>query len=231
MNRKLSLFLGIGMVLAGALALAGNIIGSLTGLRFFSWPLIVIAAGLAFVLPPFLARDNRGLGGLFIPGLPILTTGGILFYAEAFQRWNVWAVAWPLEVLSAAVGLLLAGLWLRVVWMAIPGFIILFTGLALQFCALTGMWHLWVALWAVIPLALGLAFLLIAAVKRSRVFLWLGVGFSGFAALMGGIMALVLLSSWKFFGIAWSALIILAGGALLVLGLVRRTQPDQAAAS
>ncbi len=222
MNRLPSVIVGLLLIGLGLLALTGNIVFSLVGLSAAGWPLIVIVAGLAFVLPPILFSKRRGLSGLFIPGLPILTTGVLLFFANTFNQWDLWAKFWPLEVISLAVGLLLLGLWLGVVWMAIPGFIVGFVGLALQLSALTGHWDWWAVLWTVIPLGLGLAFLLIGLRRRSLVLSILGFSFCGFAVLMAGFMGLVAFSGWHLLGLAAPVLIVLAGVGLVVVSLLRR---------
>jgi hypothetical protein len=229
MNKFVSLFFGIILVVVGALALASNLLGDLFWAGFRAWPLLVVAAGLAFVLPPLLARGERGLGGLFVPGLPVLITGGILLAASLFNRWDIWAYAWPLEVLALGLGLLLLGIWLRVVWLAIPAFLVLGNGLALQFCALSGQWHLWSLLWVVEPLALGLAFLVVGLFQRSKVFLVLGLSFTGFALLAASVLALIVFSAGWVLGLAGPALLVLAGLALLAFGLWPRQRLAQPA--
>ncbi len=93
MKRLPSVIVGLLLIGLGLLALTGNLVLSLAGLSTAGWPLIVVAAGLAFVLPPILFNKQRGLSGLFIPGLPVLVTGGLLFFANTFDRWNIWEVS------------------------------------------------------------------------------------------------------------------------------------------
>ncbi len=226
MNKFAALFFGIILVAVGGLALAAYLIGGILLTGFRAWPLLVVAAGLAFVLPPLLAPRQRGLGGLFVPGLPVLVTGGILLAASVLDRWDIWSYAWPLEVLALGLGLLLLGIWLRVVWMVIPAFLVLGNGLVLQLCALTGQWHLWGALWTIEPLALGLAFLVVGLFNRSKVFIILGLSFTGFAILAFALMVMIGLSATWLLAIVGPALLVAAGLAVLAFGFWPRQQAN-----
>ncbi|NIV37762.1 MAG: hypothetical protein GWN58_52615, partial [Anaerolineae bacterium] len=82
MERRTLFIVGAVLVLLGVLSLVITGVLSLLGFDLGSfilrlWPSLVTSVGLCFVVPPFLVRGKRGLGGLFIPGMPILTTGGI----------------------------------------------------------------------------------------------------------------------------------------------------------
>ena len=142
MQKKTSLLFGVTLVLLGLLALAGNLVmrtaGDEMSLGFRAWPIFVIGAGLLFCIPPFIFTRERGLGGLFIPGVPILTTGMLLFVASVFNRWGIWGDWWALEVIGVALGFVLAAIFLRVVWLHIPASIVGLIGLVLLFCSLTG---------------------------------------------------------------------------------------------
>jgi hypothetical protein len=164
-ERSLSLIFGLALVLIGGLSLLGNTLLAMQAWRL--WPLTVIVAGLALTLPGFVGLKRRGFGSFFIPGIPLLTTGGILLFASLFQRWNVWELAWPLEVLGLAVGFTLAALFMRVAGLAIPALIIGVNGLVLAFCNLTGLWEAWAILWPLEPLAVGLGLLIVGAANRS----------------------------------------------------------------
>jgi hypothetical protein len=164
-ERSLSLIFGLALVLIGGLSLLGNTLLAMQAWRL--WPLTVIVAGLALTLPGFVGLKRRGFGSFFIPGIPLLTTGGILLFASLFQRWNVWELAWPLEVLGLAVGFTLAALFMRVAGLAIPTLIIGVNGLVLAFCNLTGLWEAWAILWPLEPLAVGLGLLIVGAANRS----------------------------------------------------------------
>ena len=137
-ERSLSLIFGLALVAIGIISLLGNTI--LTTQAWRLWPLTVIIAGIALTIPGFFGMLRRGFGSFFIPGIPVLTTGGILLFASLFDRWNVWSIAWPLEVLGLALGFALAAIFMRVAGLAIPAVIIGVNGLMLAFCNLTGLW-------------------------------------------------------------------------------------------
>lgn len=158
MNKRVSIQASVALMAVGGLALICNVMAMLSGLSGWHWgpwrlwPLAVVCLGLLFVVPPFLARERRGSGVLLIPGVPVLTTGFILLFASFFGAWGAWAWLWPLEVLSVATGLLLAGIVTRHLWLIVPAAIIGANGVLLQFCAITGWWGLWRVLWRFNPL-------------------------------------------------------------------------------
>lgn len=234
MTRKASLVAGGVLVGTGLVALALTSLLPLLGLRVWRmlplwrlWPLTVISVGLGFVLPPLLYRGRRGLGGLFIPGVPILVTGGILLFTSVLNWWSAWACLWPLEVLAVAGGFAFAGLWLRAIWLLIPAMIIGANGLLFQFCALTGSWQVWAVMWAIEPLSVGLSLLLIGAVRRTPGLMTAGVLLCsiGGVAIMG--MSAILSATWLA-GWLWAVRlviplsIILVGVLLLIWGLTQR---------
>jgi hypothetical protein len=98
----------------------------------------------------------------------VLATGGILLLASLSNRWDVWALAWPLEVLGLALGFALAAIFMRTAGLAIPAFIIGLNGLVLAFCTLTGLWAAWALLWPIEPLAVGLGLLVVGYANRSN---------------------------------------------------------------
>src|SRR5512136_416868 len=99
--RQLSILGGVGLIFLGGLLLTFTLLGPLVGLAVVQlWPLIVVGVGLACAAPPLLARGRPGLGGLFIPAVPILTTGVILLWASLFNAWGIWIWLWPMEVLG-----------------------------------------------------------------------------------------------------------------------------------
>jgi hypothetical protein len=164
-ERSLSLIFGLALVAIGVISLLGSTILVTQAWRL--WPLTVVIAGTALCIPGFFGLKRRGLGSFFIPGVPVLTTGGILLVASLFDNWDVWALAWPLEVLGLAVGFTLAAIFMRVVGLAIPAVIIGVNGLMLAFCNLTGLWEAWAILWPIEPLSIGLGLLIVGVVNRS----------------------------------------------------------------
>jgi hypothetical protein len=118
-------------------------------------------------VPGFLGLVYRGFGAFFIPGMPVLTTGAILLYASMTDRWEVWAVAWTLEILGLALGFVLAALFMRAPGLAIPAFIIGANGMLFAFCAVTGLWQSWAVLWPIEFLAVGLGLLVLGIANQS----------------------------------------------------------------
>ena len=227
MQNKGSLFIGVFLVLVGILSLGGNMFMDLTERMpvsiFQLWPVIVIATGLLFVMPPFFAPNNRGLGGLFIPGVPILVTGGILFAASVMSNWGIWAVAWPLEIIALGIGFLFAAIFIRVIWLLIPALIITLLGGALGFSAMTGLWSAWAFLWTVIPLALGLAFIIIGLKEGKTALTIIGAGFAGFAGVAFASLS-VFSAGWEFVNLLAPGFVILMGLLILSTGFVKREQ-------
>ena len=165
-ERTLSLIFGFGLIAIGAISLAGNLLLRLEAWRL--WPVTVVLLGLALTAPGFWGLARRGLGSFFIPGIPVLTTGAILLAASLLNRWQVWAYAWPLEVLALALGFALAAIFMRLPALAIPAFILGANGLLLAFCNLTGLWQAWALLWPVEPLSVGLGLLTLAIFSKSH---------------------------------------------------------------
>ncbi len=233
MDRRSLNLVGATLVLLGILWLVLTGVASLLGINLMGfvwrfWPVLVGGVGLLFVAPPLLVRDNRGLGALFIPGVPILVTSGLLFLASVFDAWRIWAWLWPMEVLGVAVGFLAAALYMRVIWLLIPAMIVGLNGLVFQFCAITGLWSWWSVLWVVEPLSVGLALLLIGARTRTPGLSTAGLILCGVAA--GGLvlMTLVLGRGWliRLFG---GGILILAGLGVLAWGMLRpKVLPESA---
>jgi hypothetical protein len=235
MNKRLSLVAGASLIALGVLTMTATIGLPMLGLhpwRAFElwryWPLTVISAGVGFVLPPFLFRRRRGLGGLFIPGLPVLATGGVLLFASVLDWWGAWSWLWPIEVLSVAAGFALAAIYMRVIWLMIPAIIIGANGLLFQFCAITGLWEVWAVMWTIEPLSVGMALLLIGALQRRHGLMTAGL----LLCSIGGIglvgMSAILSVSWLA-GWLWllrfvvPVLLVLSGTLLLLMSLGRGT--------
>ncbi len=225
MNRRSFVLVGGSLVSLGILSLMFTLVSSLLGFNPFGiigrfWPLLIIGAGLLFAVPPFMVRGKRGLGALFIPGLPVLMTGTILLLASVFDAWSIWAWLWPLELLSLAMGFIAAALYMRIIWFAIPATIIGLNGLVFQFCAITGLWQWWSWLWIIEPLSIGLA-LLIVNVKAQKSGLTIaGLILCGLAVL-GLALMMTVFSGWWLVSLVGSGALIFCGLALLGWGLVR----------
>ncbi len=220
MQKKTSLLFGVILILLGVLALVGNLLlrsgGGETLLGLRAWPIFVVAAGLLFCLPPFIFSKVPGLSGLFIPGIPTLTTGILLFLASITSNWSIWAYLWPLEVISVGLGFVLMAIFLKVPWLMIPASIIGLTGLVLQFCAATGLWNSWAVLWTVEPFAVGLPLLLIGMFKKIEGVKVAGIILCSIAGLSFAAMSALLVTSLWITRLIGPG-IILALGILLVL--------------
>jgi hypothetical protein len=164
-ERLFNLIAGVTLLTVGVIALAGNVFLATKAWKI--WPVIIVLAGIGLTIPGFLGISRRGFGSFFIPGIPILTTGGILLYASLTNHWNVWSVAWPLEILGLALGFALATIFMHVPALAIPAYIIGINGAMLAFCAVTGLWQSWAILWPIEFLAVGLGLLTLGLANHS----------------------------------------------------------------
>jgi hypothetical protein len=164
-ERIFNLIAGVTLLTIGVIALAGNVFLATKAWKL--WPIIIVLVGVGFTISGFLGISRRGFGSLFIPGIPVLTTGGILLFASLTNHWNVWAVAWTLEVLGLALGFALAAVFMRVPGLAIPAFIVGVNGVMLAFCAVTGLWQSWAILWPIEFLSVGLGLLTLGIANNS----------------------------------------------------------------
>ncbi|MBN1975905.1 MAG: hypothetical protein JW918_00760 [Anaerolineae bacterium] len=234
MSKRFSVLMGILLILMGGLALAFTLGMPLLGISFLRfgswrlWPLVVVGTGLIFVAAPFLAWGKRGLGSLFIPGVPILATGGVLLFASLLDAWRAWEWLWPVEVLAVALGFLLAAIWMRAIWLLIPAVIIGANGLVFQFCAITGFWESWAVLWAIEPLSVGLAFLIVNLKARTNGLFIAGAILCAVAAF-GMIGMSALFPGWILINALGPATLLFVGFLLLVNSLLRRPAVQGAA--
>jgi len=208
-ERSLSLIFGLALVAIGGLSLLGNTLLARQAWRL--WPLTVIIAGIALTVPGFFGLVRRGFGSFFIPGIPVLTTGGILLFASLFDRWSVWELAWPLEVLGVAVGFALAAIFMRMAGLAIPATIIGINGLMLVFCNLTGLWSAWAILWPIEPLSIGLGLLIVGVIKRSAGTKLAGLILTGIAGVGFFIASFISILNDTFLRFAVPGMLVLCG--------------------
>lgn len=233
MNRKVSLVIGILLVFLGLGSLGMTLVMPMLGISAWTfsvwraWPLLVVGLGVFLVLLSLLIPGRRGLGGMFIPGVPILATGGLLLSASLFDTWEVWRYAWPVELLALALGFLLAAWRIGAVGLVVPGIIIGINGLIFQFCAVTGWWSAWAVLWTFEPLSVGLALLAMNLKLRRRGLFLAGIILCGVAAVsLIGMSFLITSHVW----INLLGPIILVGlGALVMLGALRPRRVVEAA--
>jgi hypothetical protein len=230
MQKQASLLIGVTLILLGVLALAGNLLIQAVGggvlLGFRAWPIFVVGAGLLFCLPPFIFMKQRGLSGLFIPGIPTLTTGMLLFIASVTGHWSVWTYLWPLEVLSVALGFVLMAIFMKIPWLAIPASIIGGTGLVLQFCAATGFWGSWAVLWTIEPLSVGLPLLVIGLVKKIEGLKLAGLILSGLAGVAFAAMSSFLVTTFWLTRLIGPAIVLGLGILLVFTALQKRSSEN-----
>lgn len=227
MKRQFSTLIGVILVVLGVQALFFNVVMPVFGFEAWSvwrlWPVVLISTGLLFVIPAATAKSGSGLALLFIPALPILATGLISLWASVFNWWDVWNWAWPVEVLVIGLAFLLAGIKMRVIGLTVPASIFWFTGLALQFCALTNLWHWWAVLWTVVPFSVGLSLLLIGLRTHSTGTLVAGEVISGMSGLAAAGMLLLMAGFWT--NVFGSVMIIVTGVIMLVWNLLQYRRP------
>ena len=152
---------------------------------------------------------------MFIPGVLMLTTGGILLFASIFDAWDVWRYAWPAQVLALAVGFFLATWRTGVVALIVPAIIIGINGLIFQFCAITGWWSAWAVLWALEPLSVGLALLALNLKLQKRGLFLAGVILCSLAAV--GLIGMSFLVVGRIWINLLGPLILVGLGAFLLL--------------
>lgn len=227
MKRGFAVLVGGMLIVVGGLALAFNLLAPIVLPEFLRWemwrlwPLIVICSGLLFVVPPFLVRGKRGLGGLFIAGVPVLANGGILFYTSIFDRWGAWEYLWPIEVMALAAGFLIAAIYMRAIWLLLPAIFLGTNAAIFQFCAITDLWGLWAVLWALEPLSIGLAFLLIN-IKQRSVGLFIAAMILCTIGALGLMGMSALFPGWWLIHLMGPIAFVITGLALLIWGVTRR---------
>ncbi len=224
MGKQFSLLAGIVLLTVGALILASNLAVSLFGLALWPWvpwrlwTLAVVAFGVLLMALPLLVGRRPGLGALFILGMPVLTSGGILLFTSVFSAWAAWRWLWPLEVLSTALGCLFAAIYARAFWLLIPAIVIGANGVLFQFCAVTGWWSVWSVLWTIEPLSLGLALGVLGLRRRSTGLL---VTSAALLVLGGaGLIGMTTLVSLRTLGPGSWPLNLVGPGAIMAAGLL-----------
>ncbi len=225
-TNPLSLLFGLALIVIGGLSLLGNTLLRLEAWRL--WPAIVIIAGLALTAPGFFGFVRRGFGAFFIPGVPLLVTGGILMFASLFHNWNVWAAAWPLVVLGAALGFGMAAIFMRVPGLAFPAIIIGLNGLVLAFCNTTGLWAAWALLWPIEPLAVGLSLFVLGFFERSRGAITAGVILTAIAGVGFFFTSFFSMFNFSLLRFAAPAMLVLTGLIVIAASFLRREAPAQA---
>lgn len=235
MNRQFSILVGVTLILAGLGGMLYNLLAPLLDWDAWQWgawrlwPLIVVSIGALLMLVPLVVRGQRVLGVFFIPAAPILTIGGLLLFSSVFNAWNAWTWLWPLLVLAAAAGFLLAAVYVRTLWLVVPAIIIGANGLLFFFCAVTNMWDVWSVLWTIEPLSVGLALMVVSMDRRVSPWLfWAGAITCGLAGLsLVGMTAII--SDWWLINLSGPVILMLAGFLMLVWDVLQRATSPGAA--
>lgn len=95
---------GIILVVLGATFIILNLIPGMAEGK--TWPFIFIVAGIGFLLPALIwPKAREGLAGLYIPGMILITLGGIFLFNVLSGLWAIWAYAWILIVAGVGLGL------------------------------------------------------------------------------------------------------------------------------
>jgi hypothetical protein len=160
---------------------------------------------------------------LFIPGIPTLATGVLLFLASITGYWSIWTYLWPLEVISVGLGFVLMAIFLKIPWLMIPASFIGLTGMVLQFCAATGWWSSWGVLWTVEPFAVGLPLLLIGMNKKIEGLKVAGIILCGFAGLAFAAMSSLLVTSLWITRLIGPGIVLALGILLVLSALLKRS--------
>ena len=218
MNRRLTNFAGVGLIVLGGVAFFNATLLNWIGFSVWRlWPLMITAVGAGLIAMPFMAENPRRLAPLFIPGLPILMTGTIMLWASVFNWWGIWEYAWPMIPLAFALGFAVTAVFMRVVWFLIPAIIFGGTAAVLQFTALTGWWEAWAILWPVPLLTIGLALLATGQIEKSSGLTTAGTILAGIAGAGFALMAVIMSGVM---GVVGAVLLVGTGLVLLMRGVI-----------
>ncbi len=106
MHNRGALYLGILFIVLGGFFLLAQSTGWL-GLGWKLWPLLVLIAGLAFLLPLAIWWHKRSeLAGLVVPGTILAGNGLLMLFQSLTGNWSSWSYTWALEPILVALGLL-----------------------------------------------------------------------------------------------------------------------------
>jgi hypothetical protein len=231
MYRYISLLLGSFLILLGGVFLAVNVAGPYFGLVlspvsvWHLWPTFILLVGAGFALAPFLFSEQKWLGALFIPASVILTTGGILFTASLLNLWGIWSWAWSLILIGLTAGFLLAALRVRSGFLAIPAFPIGVTAAILFFCAVTGLWDIWVWAWTLEIIGIGAMIAYVGRLVGSPVTLIVGACMAGAGLMLLSIICSILSLATGVGGLIASGMLIVLGAAILLFSFSPKRAP------
>lgn len=101
MKKNHNMVLGAAFILVGTLVLLSNL-GYLNFSWSYIWPMALLIPGVYMHISFFTGLDKNP--GILVPG-GILTTYGILFYANVILGWGLMNDLWPVFLIGIALGL------------------------------------------------------------------------------------------------------------------------------
>lgn len=102
MKKNHNIFIGGLFIIIGTLFLLSNL-GYLDFSWSYVWPLALLVPGVYLHFSFFTGLDKNP--GILVPG-GILTTYGLLFYANVIFGWGIMAELWPVFLIGISIGLL-----------------------------------------------------------------------------------------------------------------------------
>ena len=107
MERKQTQWLGIALVVLGALLLLGRVIDFDMNFGRFAWPLFILVPGALLLAVGI--TGPRSSTGLTVPGSVLTAIGAILLWQSLTGRFETWSYLWALIPTAVGVGLYLQG--------------------------------------------------------------------------------------------------------------------------
>lgn len=101
MKKNRNILLGAVFIIIGVLILLSNL-GYLNFSWSYIWPLALLVPGIYMHVSFFTGFDKNP--GILVPG-GILTTYGLLFYANVILGWGIMGDLWPIFLIGIAIGL------------------------------------------------------------------------------------------------------------------------------
>lgn len=102
MKKNNNIFIGVLFIIIGTLFLVSNL-GYINFSWSYIWPLALLAPGVYLHFSFFTGLDKNP--GILVPA-GILTTYGLLFYANVIFGWGLMADLWPVFLIGISIGLL-----------------------------------------------------------------------------------------------------------------------------
>lgn len=101
MRNNQNIFIGVLFIIIGTLFLVSNL-GYINFSWSYVWPLALLVPGIYLHFSFFTGLDKNP--GILVPA-GILTTYGLLFYANVIFGWGLMAELWPVFLIGISIGL------------------------------------------------------------------------------------------------------------------------------